>query len=307
MRILERLDIRYVKNLCKHLHCTEDELHSFYQYPDRWYRRSKIDVKGKTRPIAVPLGRFYQVTKNLQSLLSRIALPAYLHGGVKNHSPITNAALHVGKTAVLKFDLQDFFPRIRPRQVYKLFYERLGCSRRVARVLTRLVTLDGGLPQGSPTSTTVANLVIVPLARRLSRLAISHKSDYTQFVDDGAISGPGYLERLRPLIEEIIRQEGFRASPKPHKRLTLYRHQEQVITGVKVNRRIEAPHEKVREVSALLDAAKEQISVGVGLTEKQIRSLTGKVQHIRNLDPDVGLSFHQKLINITTNSRISMA
>ena len=307
MRMLERLDIRCVEHLCRHLGCTEEGLRGFYEHAETWYHRTEIQVKGKIRPIAVPLEPFYSVSKRLQVLLSRIALPAYLHGGIKGHSPKTNAFVHIGKTAVLKFDLQDFFPRIRPAQVYKTFLERLGCSRIVARILTRLVTLDGGLPQGSPTSTTVANLVIVPLAERLNRLAMSHGSDYGQFVDDGAISGPGYIERLRPLIEKIIRQEGFRASPKPHKRLTLYWYQEQVVTGVKVNRQIDAPREKIQEVSALLDAMQSQVCAAKRSSESQVRSLAGKIQNIRNLNPSLGVAFRQRLADLVANNATSIS
>ncbi len=300
MRMLEQLDIRCIAHLCKHLGCTEEELWDFYHHPEGWYCRFPKEVKGKVRPIAKPVGAFCAASRRLQALLSRIDLPPYLHGGVRGRSPKTNALVHIGKAAVLKFDLQDFFPRIRPGQVYKMFL-RLGCSRIVARVLKRLVTLDGGLPQGSPTSTTVANLVIVPLAARLNGLAASHTSNYSQFVDDGAISGPGYLENLRPLIEKIIRQEGFRPSPKPHKRLTLYWYHEQAVTGVKVNRRIEAPSNKVQEVSRLLCAAEGQTALGEGMTEKEVRSLAGKIQNVRNLDPALGLVFYQRLCNITRN------
>jgi len=306
MRILRRLDIRCVEHLCKHVGCTEKQLRDFCQHPEAWYWRGEKTVKGKVRPIARPIGAFYAVSRRLQTLLGRIALPPYLHGGIRGHSPRTNALIHIGKAAILKFDLQDFFPRIRPAQVYKAFVERLGCSARVARVLTRLVTLDGGLPQGSPTSTTVANLVIVPLAKRLNGLAKSHASNYGQFVDDGAISGPGYIERIRPLIERIIRQEGFRASPKPHKRLTLYWYQEQVVTGVKVNRRIDAPQEKVREVSDLLDAMQNHTCTSQRWSETQLRSLAGKIQNIRNLNPRLGDAFRQRLARLTVNDRMSL-
>jgi RNA-directed DNA polymerase len=189
----------------------------------------------------------------------------------------------------------DFFPRIRPGQVYRMFRDRLGCSPRIAKILTRIVTLDGGIPQGSPTSTTVANLVIVPLATRLNGLATCHGSDYSQFVDDGAISGPAYLEKLRPLVDEIVRQEGFLASPKEKKRKTLYWYQEQVVTGVKVNRKIDAPQEKVDEASAFLDGIQVQLACGSKVSDREIRSVAGKVQHIRNLNPNKGLRLKKRL------------
>lgn len=298
MRKLEVLSIKDVEHLCKHLRCGREELGRFCAHPERYYRQFSMNVKGKPRPIATPLGRFCEILYCLKLLLDRIALPPWVQGGIKGCSPRTNASYHINKPAVLNFDIADFFPSIRPYLVYKLFCNKLGCSPDVARILTRLTTLNRGLPQGSPTSTIVANLVILHLTERMKSLADKHLCDYSQFVDDGAISGPAYIENLRPLIDKIIRQERFCASPKPKKRVTMYRSDEQVVTGVKVNKRIDVPLPKVEKLREELCQLDIKIRTGTKPSDSEIASLKGKIQFINTLSAQKGNRFRTRLMRI---------
>ena len=216
-----------------------------------------------------------------------------MHGGVKGRSPLTNARLHVGKAAVLNFDIKQFFPSVKPGYVYKMFYERLRFPADVAHWLTKLVTYKGQLPQGAPTSTIVANLVILPLCRRLEILASKHNSNYGQFVDDGTLSGAIYLEKLRCLIEKIIRQEGFQASPKPHKRTTRYHWQEQVVNGVRVDKGIGVPQDKLCQIHEQIRALRGRSSNGS--SEKEYQSVRGRITWARSLDENKGQKLMQKL------------
>ncbi len=295
MRQLDALNIRDLKHLCRHLKCSREELRKLCQFPERHYCEFTVEVKGKVRPISQPVGRLRAILDNLNDLLQRIRIPDYLHGGIRGHSPITNARCHVGKVAAMKFDLEAFFPSVRHWRVYSVFRRRLGCSPDVSRILTRLVTLHGSLPQGSPTSTIVANLVLLPVARRINILAESHRADYSQYVDDGTISGPGYLERLRPLVDKIVRQESLRTSPKPSKRVTQYWHEEQTTTGVRVNTGIDVPSQKVKDVRAELVRLRADIRRGKDPQPRQLSSLRGKIQHITGLNRGAGKSLMRRL------------
>ena len=258
-------------------------------HPAPYYRQ----FTHKGRPIAEPLGQLRVLQQRLKHLLAEIQLPEYMHGGVKGRSALTNARLHVGKAAVLNFDIKQFFPSVKPRYVYQMFYEQLRFPANVAHWLTKLVTFKGQLPQGAPTSTVVANLVILPLCRRLELLASKHHSNYGQFVDDGTLSGPLYLQNLRDLIEKIIRQEGFQASPKLHKRRTRYYWQEQVVNGVRVDKGIGVPSEKLcqihRQIRALREGSTNRSS------EKEYQSVRGRIAWARNLDEKKGQKLIQKL------------
>ena len=185
MRKLRKLNIRDVKHLEKHLHSSVKELENISKNSKCYYKEWDKDTGGKVRHFAEPKGRLREILVQLKYLLQRIELPEMLHGGIKWHSTRSNAEPHCHQNAVLKFDIKDFFPSIYPHMVRQLFEERLGCTIKVSKILTRLVTLDGGIPQGSPTSTVIANLVIAKLAIRINRLSDIHNFKYTQFVDDG--------------------------------------------------------------------------------------------------------------------------
>lgn len=281
--------IRNVRHLCRLLRCTRADLRRICAHTDRYYR----EFTHKGRPIAEPLGQLRVLQQRLQYLLARIDLPEYMHGGVKGRSPVTNARSHIGKPAVLNFDIKRFFPSVKPRYVYRMFYERLRFPADVAHWLTKLVTFRAQLPQGAPTSTIVANLVILALCRRLNLLSSKHNSDYGQFVDDGTFSGPLYLENLRSLIEKIIRQEGFQASPKPHKRKTRYYWEEQVVNGVRVNNRIGVPKDKLYQIQEQIRSLQTR-STNASF-EKEYRSVRGRITWAMSLDKKKGRKLMQKL------------
>lgn len=286
-RPLKKLNIKCIKHLALQLGFPQKRLLYISENISKYYRSGPKIIKGKERHIDEPISELRIIVNKLQSLLSRIELPDYIHGGRKGRSIITNAKVHIGQSAVLNFDIQDFFPSIHISRVEQMFMD-IGCSRGVSSLLTRLTTYKGYVPHGSPTSTTVANLCIMPLAERIKQLAQSHSSGFTQFVDDGVISGPAYLENLRNLIDKIIKQEGFTASPKPKKRQTKYRHQEQIVTGVKVNYHIDVSTETYNNVSAEIQKIKFDLDKGFQPDPKAIISIQGKINHIRRLNPKKG-------------------
>lgn len=291
-------NIKDVKHLCRLLRCGKKSLNNLCAHPEQHYIQFPLRVGEKIRPIKQPINELDFVLRKVKRLLDNIGLPYYLHGGVKGHSPITNAAPHVRKSAVLNFDIADFFPSVKPWQVYEMFYEHCRFPADVSRILTRLVTFEGQLPQGSPTSTAVANLVILPLAHRLYQLAEKHGCDYSQFVDDGTISGSRYIERLRLLVDRIIRQAGFVASPKPHKRITTYQSDEQVVTGVKVNRRIDVPSQKVERIKKELGQLDVKIKSGSKPSDSEIASLKGRIEFVAALNAKKAHCFRTKLVRI---------
>jgi RNA-directed DNA polymerase len=280
-----RLRIRDPKHLYIHLVTSKDELDSILQHIDRHYYRNSIERKGKIRDLYVPIGRLRQILDNLQGLLQRIDLPSFIHGGRRGYSIFSNAADHRNKPMLVSFDIKDFFPSVSHRMVYEMFNKHQECSPDVARVLTRLVTYEGHLPQGSPTSTIVACLVVERLSKRLNGLARSHAGSYSQFVDDGTMSGPKHLCRLIRTIQAIVSQEGFNLNNKKTKVMNSRR--EQVVTGIRVNSGFDAPSEKVKEVELLLSDLQSRIDAGLSISKKAMLSLEGKIRFIGRLNPGI--------------------
>ena len=293
------LNICDVKHLCCHLGTTPKELERICSTPDKYYRKEERNIKGKIRNLSTPRKRLLEIQKRLNGFLQRVIVPENIHGGLRGHSHITNAMLHARKPMVVTNDLKDFFPSIDNKKVYDVFSKRLGCKPDIARYLTKLTTIDGSLPQGSPTSTILSALVAEPLTKRLDGLARRHASTYTQYVDDITFSGPTHVSRLNPLIEKIIKQEGFKANLSKKKVMSI--EQEQVVTGIRVNQGVDVPSMKVKEVRKLIDGLGIDQRSGRKPSVELIASIKGKIQYIIQLNQGAGRYLQRRLDRVLSS------
>ncbi len=197
------------------------------------------------RIINPPKPELKDIQKRINTyLVNNIPLPYYAFGGVKGKDNIRNARFHKGQKYVFQTDLKDFFPRITNRMVYAMFVEN-GFSHDVASLLTKLTTFQGHLPQGAPTSTTIANLVFVPTGRALQSIADREGLRFTTFVDDVTISSQNDFKAIIPEIMGIIHpNEGSQF--KISQRKTTYRSGITVITGVKMLNNSMVPSDKLK-------------------------------------------------------------
>jgi RNA-directed DNA polymerase len=132
--------------------------------------------------------------------LSPIILPDNVHGGVKKRSNITNAKPHQGKKYQFTTDLQEFYPNISSQRVYNTFLN-LKFSPHIAHWLTSLTTWKFELPQGTPTSTHIANLVFLETDIQLIKLCNIHNITYSRYVDDLTFSSQ---QDFRPILNDIL-------------------------------------------------------------------------------------------------------
>lgn len=296
MKKLHALNICDGKHLCYHLGTTLKELEHICSAPSKYYRKEERNIKGKIRTLCTPRKRLLEIQKSLNRLLQRVIVSESIHGGLRGHSHITNAMPHTRKPTVITNDLKDFFPSVSHGKIYDVFSKRLRCKPDIARYLTKLTTVDGSLPQGSPTSTILSALVAEPLGKRLEGLAKKHGSTYTQYVDDITFSGSAHIARLNPLIKKIVKQEGFNLNPSKTKVMDNGR--EQVVTGVRVNQGIDVPSEKIQEVRNLINELEAQQRSGRKISESEVASLRGKIQYVTQLNRGVGRSFQRRLSRV---------
>jgi len=216
-------------------------------YYGKWVEVKKDKVTGviKKYPDGTPKERVirpsYKKLKEIQksikiNILAKIELPENIQGGVKKKSNITNAKKHQGNKYQFATDLQGFFPSITHKQIYNLFLS-LGYSNYISHWLTKLTSIEFELPQGTPTSTAIANLVFFETDKRLIALSEEYDLTYTRFVDDLTFSSSKDFRFLTGQILEIVRAGGFSISY----RKTKYQGN-QTLTGINVfNNYIDAP------------------------------------------------------------------
>jgi hypothetical protein len=160
-----------------------DSLHPHFHY--RHFSKSKKD--GARREIAAPDVKLKRVQ---HQIIARYLYREEPHPAAvayrKGRSIADHAWAHAGAEILVTADVADFFPNTRVWRIEDWWRERVEDD--LARLLTRLTTYRGGLPQGAPTSPALSNLVNRELDARLSQRAEGTGARYSRYCDDLAFS-----------------------------------------------------------------------------------------------------------------------
>jgi RNA-directed DNA polymerase len=175
---------------------------------------------------------------------------------------------------VLCLDIKNFFESTSAKRIHT-FFRDLGWSKEAADLLQQLCTKDGGLPQGAPTSPRLSNLVNMRLDARLARLAArgaipfrnprtgsrapptvphTQMAVYTRYADDLTFSfpsaDPSGISYVLWFAKRIISAEGYQLHRRKKLRIRR-RHQQQRVTGLVVNERVQLPRDLRRRLRAM--------------------------------------------------------
>ena len=232
----------------------------------------------KKRTIRPSLKELKAIQGNIKNkILVPISLPDCVHGGVKGRSNITNAKPHQGNKFQFTTDLQEFYPNISSQRVYDTFV-KLNFSPHFSYWLTKLTTWKFELPQGTPTSTHIANLVFLETDLQLIELCQKHEITYTRYVDDLTFSSQ---KDFRPLLNDILNivtLNGFKLSY----RKTKYSGK-QTVTGINVYlNKIDAPEK-------IIEKSKAEIE-----TNSDIKPFTNYLNNIRKTNNQTKKASHQQ-------------
>lgn len=227
---------------------------------------------GGERIISAPMPRLKRAQRwILDHVLAKPSITDVAHGFAPDRSIVTNAKPHVKTAIVVNLDLKDFFPTLTFRRIKGLF-EGLGYGEEVATIFAMLtsepdvdeVELDGitsfvargprRLPQGSPASPAITNLVCRRMDRRLEGMAAKLGYTYTRYADDLTFSASAVestnVGKLLRRVRWIVAQEGF--APHEKKTRIFRRGRRQEVTGVVVNDKPGVPRDVLKRFRALL-------------------------------------------------------
>ena len=223
--------------------------------PHLFYRRFVArKTGGGFREIKAPRRYLKIIQQWIQEhILLKGTLPDNVKGFVKGQSIFSNAKVHAKNRNLMVIDVSNFFPSITFAQVEAVFGD-FGYPNRVQHQLTALCCLDGHLPQGAPTSPSLANLVFKPVDEELSKLAKKWKCDYTRYADDLAFSGSRAFSKLEiSHAEKILNRFGFSLNKK--KSRIIGQGGRQVIAGLVVNNNALPPRVRRRRWRATFHRA----------------------------------------------------
>ena len=301
------------------------------QHPSlqHYHYRPLTKRHGRIRLIEAPKQSLKMIQRQIHTgILDKVPPHDAVHGFRRGRSIKTFAQPHTGKSVVLKMDLQDFFPSISIARVQTLF-RTVGYPERVADALAGLCSnaaplgiWEGDdlpstdravrevkwlyakphLPQGAPTSPTIANLCAYRLDCRLSALADAAGSVYTRYADDLAFSGDVEFARAAKRFQihssATVMEEGFRVHHR--KTRVMRRGVCQRIAGIVVNEHLNVPRRDLDRLKALLTNC---IRWGV---DTQNRSnhidfhahLHGRVSYVESVNPRQGQKLRKLLDQI---------
>lgn len=189
------------------------------------------------------------------------------HGFKRRRSIVTNARCHRNKRYVFNVDLHDFFGTINFGRVRGFFASdnNFALDIKVATVLAQIACHENSLPQGSPCSPVISNLIGHILDLHLVRLAAREGCVYSRYADDLTFSTnrPEFPETIaKPLqndrhawtvgreLMRLVERSGFAINPS--KTRMQYRDSRQEVTGLVVNSKVNVRSEYRRAVRAMV-------------------------------------------------------
>lgn len=255
--------------------------YTVYKYPiNKRYRQFFIPKKsGGQRSISAPNDRLKLVQKRLSQLLQNCAdeifekRGAHLkqdrsHGFKRRRSIGTNAKEHRNKNFVLNIDLEDFFDSFNFGRVRGFFISNnnFALEPKVATIIAQIACHENKLPQGSPSSPVITNLITQTLDVRLSRLTSKYKCTYSRYADDITISTnlKAFPEKIAKesknspsgaitgkKLDKIIFNCGFKI--KTSKTRLQRNFSRQLVTGLVVNKKLSVPKEYRKHTRAMVE------------------------------------------------------
>ena len=257
----------------------------------------------KTRTVMIPCPELKDVQRQIHRVIAGPFQPhPIVHAYVKGRGIVTNARQHVGKEWLLHADLVNFFGSITEELVVEALRKALpDFSNEDRNSIARLCCYEGFLPQGSPASPILSNLVCFPLDQRLQKLGKSLGLTVTRYSDDVCFSSPNpvfpdALGKVRgrgaaQLIEIgaplgcLFKPHGFEINLK--KLRFQDRTERQQVTGLVVNDGVNVPKECYRTIRQSLHLWDER---GLEIAARHVQwqsslkrfaaSLKGMIAHI---------------------------
>lgn len=280
------------------------------------YQKFKIPKRsGGERIISAPMPKLKKAQHwILENILNQVAIHEAAQGCAKNRSIKTNASRHLNKDVVVNQDLENFFPTITYARIKGMF-RALGYSHNIATILalicseaeTKQVNVYGEnyhsqrtdrfLPQGSPCSPAITNIMCRKLDARLQGLGQKFGYSYTRYVDDISFSATGNavndLNKILLYSRKVIVDEGFKLNQK--KLRIMKKGASQHVTGLLVNEKPNVNKKTFKRFRALIFQLEKDGIEGKnwnGKTgESLLASIHGYASFIHQINPELGLGY----------------
>lgn len=278
-------------------------LKDFCNHTEKYYRDFEIPKKSGKGVRAISAPRAFLKTVQywiLDYFLIRLKEHESCYSYRKNKSIKDNANVHLNRKFILCMDVESFFDNITVKQVEKCFVEN-KIEPQLAALFAKIVTLNGALPQGAPTSPVISNSHLYEFDGLISKYCMDNNLSYSRYADDLTISSDDYgpLKKVENLISEKLSSYQLKLNQK--KTRIVSSNSCQIVTGVAINNGELRPSRKHRKaVRALFHKAEVEKNVEIlpklyghlnylksfnnGDTPKNIQKYQSIIDKLKNID-----------------------
>jgi RNA-directed DNA polymerase len=250
-----------------------------YQTPPA-LRYTTFDIPkkgGGVRTIKAPNSKLKRLQTHLAHILygclkeidvERKAQPVS-YGFRKGGKITDHAKKHKRRRYVLNFDLADFFPSFNFGRVRGFFLKdkAFELKEQVATTIAQIACDGTALPQGSPCSPVISELIGQILDLRLLKLAKKHRVTYSRYADDITLSTSqkefppalAFQDATNPSVwllgDELVKRvvsSGFNINP--NKTRMHCRGSRQMVTNLVVNEKVNIKSDYYRNARAMCDS-----------------------------------------------------
>jgi hypothetical protein len=175
--------------------------------------------------------------------------------------------------------------------VYRVWREVLDCSPRIASVLTKLTTFERHLPQGAPTSTLLANLVLFSVDGVIRKECLCRGVRYSTWVDDLAFSGKDAREVIGVAVKAL---SGVGFSVSHRKMKVMGAGDRKVLTGLLLGKQPGVLPQRLSNLRSGIHKLRTG-KVPLGLQESYVRSLRGGINFVGLVNQHRARPLHEEL------------
>jgi len=255
-------------------------------FSDEFYEIKNINKKsGGNRLIHIPCKVLKRIQRLiLDKILTNIRVSKSCKGFVKGFSTLDNALPHVGAKTILSMDIKNFFPSISSKQVYFMF-KKIGYNNLISTILTNFCTCEDSLPQGSPCSPMIANLVTYKLDLRIENYLKNTGITYTRYADDLTFSGNNRSQiiYIKDKIIKIIEEENFCINSKKTRISTFTK--PKIVTGLIItNEKVGIGKKKYKELRAKIHHLTKSDCQSFYLSNYLLPHVQGWLSYLKSVD-----------------------